>query len=168
MPALLMLEVDAGVAAHLALALRLLRAECRRNYWKEPAPLGALLQALERLIEAQEGSSLATLDELADSARVTKLLLSLADTATALGVSLSTTKRLVRDGELPTVEVAGRRLVRRTDLERYVNRLRPSMDAIEHKAAAPAAGSASRRGVAGAGAGARRRRPGPGPSPGAA
>ena len=55
--------------------------------------------------------------------RMAPLLLDLGEVAGALRLSLSTVKRLLAAGTLPAVEVAGKRRVRRCDLEAYVEGL---------------------------------------------
>lgn len=54
------------------------------------------------------------------------LTVTFATAAASLGVSQSTLKRLVRSGDLLTVKVGARRLVRTADLASYVASLSPS------------------------------------------
>jgi excisionase family DNA binding protein len=58
------------------------------------------------------------------SATAPRLLVSVEDALAALGgISRATFYRLVGAGRLPSVRVAGRRFVRRIDLEAYVDSL---------------------------------------------
>jgi excisionase family DNA binding protein len=50
-----------------------------------------------------------------------KLALSLPDAAHSLGVSERTIRRLVEKGDLPSVRIGGRRLIRYTDLARLMD-----------------------------------------------
>jgi excisionase family DNA binding protein len=67
------------------------------------------------------------------------LLLTYAEAAESLGVSPATLRRLVADGELPAVSVRGAVRVARSDVERYVERLRTRRmpDGIERKSPVP-------------------------------
>jgi excisionase family DNA binding protein len=51
------------------------------------------------------------------------LLLSRREARARLGIGETTLGRLIRDGELRTVRIRGRRLVPARELERYVDRL---------------------------------------------
>lgn len=92
------------------------------------AALTEVLTDLDRVRKGQAGSAPRfALDALAaqgdDRHVLIPLTVSFDGAAAALGVSQSTLKRLVRSGEMPTVKVAGRRLVRHADLTAYVDRL---------------------------------------------
>jgi excisionase family DNA binding protein len=52
------------------------------------------------------------------------VLLSLRETASLLNVSRTTLWRITRDGNLPTVGIGTRRLVREDDLTAYIERCR--------------------------------------------
>lgn len=59
-----------------------------------------------------------------EDALMTPLLLTFPETAARLRLSERTVRRLVDGGELPAVEVAGRRRIHVTDLEDYAEALR--------------------------------------------
>lgn len=48
-------------------------------------------------------------------------LLTISETAVVLRVSAMTVRRLITNGKMRCVHIEGRRLIRRSDLEQYVN-----------------------------------------------
>lgn len=123
-------------AWHLAEALDRWRPVARSAGVPVPAPLVAWGEACRmRARKGTDAPSLASLSAGVASLPVMRLLLPLEDAAGALGVSERTVKRLVAEGDLPSVKVERRRLVHVDDLTAYADRLR-------HKeSACPAASS---------------------------
>ena len=54
--------------------------------------------------------------------RTPRLAYSIKDAATALGISRSTLYRLINEGELRTLRIAGRRLIQAADIEAMLSR----------------------------------------------
>lgn len=116
---------DPGFLGHVAVALRAHREAMRKGH--HPCPPG--LAELEdfcagRLRKVQGGSTLAnTVTAVHAAAMKPNLLYTLPEAAGALAVSEATTKRLIAARDLPAVKVGARTLIRRCDLEQYVDGL---------------------------------------------
>lgn len=111
---------------HLGRALSLEQERCRRDGYTAPPEIKALTDLLLDWASAVlSGPEVANGCGGPDAAFVpAPLLLPLGGVAEYLGCSLSTVKRLIADGSLPTVTVGGTRRVRRIDVEAYVEGLR--------------------------------------------
>lgn len=124
------LVVAADLAPHVAVALEYHLRRCREQ--GVPVPDG-LVDLRDWAVVVQRGLSSPPPVPESDTGPVV-LLLTLPSVAEQLGCSLSTVKRLIADGDLPTVRLAGVRRVRRVDLEEYVDRLGGSFrDRLEQK-----------------------------------
>lgn len=109
---------EAAVLIELVERLKLRRAHRRR-------PSAPALELLAELIRSMSGQS-AIADSDGAHDRPMPLLLTLERVADELGeISVSTVKRLIRDGALPAVKVNGSTRVRAIDLENYVAGLLP-------------------------------------------
>lgn len=114
--------IEPNVAAHLVHALRQHRRWCRDQGEALPAELAAVeAQLLATAGHSRPNLAGAWLD--ADSSADGSLALDYVAAGVVLGVSRRTVQRLVADGHLPVVEIAGCRRVRRSDLETYVEGL---------------------------------------------
>lgn len=123
MAAALVVSLDATAARHLVRALEEHRRWCRANGHCLPSALSDL--AL--LASAGQERTTSTADtESSHDAPVTPmpLLFSFAEVAEYLRTSERSVRRLAAAGELPTVEVAGKRRVHHEDLTEYAERLR--------------------------------------------
>jgi excisionase family DNA binding protein len=105
------------LAAHLAAAIRAHRDTMRRQHHPVPDELTDLEAALvDRVRQAQSGPPDDGMPDLPDDGPM--LLLTYEQVAGLLAVSRSTVKRLVSDGTLTPVDVAGARRLHRDDVER--------------------------------------------------
>jgi excisionase family DNA binding protein len=112
---------DGGLlAAHIARALVEHRKWCRSRGYGFPPVLAAVLDAV-LATNGQDRPMFGELSEVAKTGAVpTPLLLDDRESALLLGVSERTVRRLRSDKTLPTIPVGGRRLTRRSDIERYI------------------------------------------------
>ncbi|TYP88433.1 helix-turn-helix domain-containing protein [Blastococcus xanthinilyticus] len=125
----LVFDVPAELAGHLGTALGvhlnwLTRTEQGRSVAPQPGVLHAL-QAMRQLFAdrataGQDGTPLRDLWTVRHAPAMAPKLLSLDDTATALGCSERTVKRLIADGVLPAVKLLGATRVRVQDLDTYI------------------------------------------------
>lgn len=116
---------DALEAWHLAEALDRWSPLARAAGMPVPQPLLAWAEACR--LRARRGQDVPTLDDFGRAPAHSlpmRLLLPLEDAAGALGVSERMVKRLVADGDLPSVKLERRRLVHVDDLCAYAERLR--------------------------------------------
>lgn len=116
---------DPAVLAHVAVALRVYRDTARREHRTYPDGLTEIEEfCAGRLRKVQGGATLAkAVMDAHDAAMTPTLLDTLPTAAGALAVSVATVKRLIDANELPAVKVGSRTLVRRCDLEHYVDNL---------------------------------------------
>lgn len=101
---MLILDLSPPVRAHLAVAIRSHARQLRRDGGSAPPELDQLAAALL-------GQQPPARDDLS--------LLDIGAVAGRLGVSPSTVKRLIASGELASVLVRRRRLVRASDVDRF-------------------------------------------------
>lgn len=111
------LVVPVELAGHVAVALELYAARCREQAYAVP---DGLLDLRDWATVVHRGLSAPEEPPPLDSGPVVGVLLRLPDVGQQLGCSLSTVKRLLDDGELPTVLLRGKRRVRQTDLDEFV------------------------------------------------
>lgn len=123
-------ELLAHVAAGLALHARRLRQE---GLTVPPALLVVADWAADCVRTRQDATALDGLVGLLDGARVDKYLLTKAEAAGSLGVSVRTLERLIADGRLALVRVEGSARIRRADLDAYVTGLGSFRDALDRK-----------------------------------
>lgn len=118
---LLILEWSPRFAWHIAAALEVYRRQLRSDGLpaaKEVAEFGAAMAGLA----ARDCPDLPDPREIADLLQdrpMPPLLLSVAQAAKVLGLSERQVARMVRSGELASVKVGSRVLLRRADLEAY-------------------------------------------------
>ena len=121
MTGLLVLQIDRDTAGHLAVALRRHRADLAERGWAEPPGLSDLQGAALRVVEAQERSGglsrLGALDDDLDA----RDFLTRKDICRLAGVSLSTVKRWLQSGDLPSTQHGRIRRVVRADLDRFLS-----------------------------------------------
>lgn len=120
-------DFDAQGWAHLVTALRFHVQWCKENALVVPADLLGLLGHASKCDRDRQGPTAARLAEvLADHVAMNHALaVTYADAAGLLRCSKRTVERLVHDGVIPTVDVAGTRRIRRADLDAYVAGLPP-------------------------------------------
>lgn len=134
----LVLVDDGPVAAHLLVALELLRRWLREQGERGglPPELEALDAALRSTRTATSRQGPTTVDgsgEVNDGAPVDPILLSFGQAARLLGCSKRTVERRVDDGSIPVVDLGGRTVrIHRDDLEEFAQRRR------QHRFPAPA------------------------------
>jgi excisionase family DNA binding protein len=122
------------VLAHLALAL----VRHGRQLRQEGVRVPALVDELSAFLAQCVRSRLATtpLDGLAEAAHdgrvARRLLVTKAEAAEQLGVSVRTIERLVAAGRLPLVHVEGAARLRQADLEAYVDSLVSAPHPADH------------------------------------
>lgn len=120
---LLALALDAAARRHLAWALEAHARRCRDNGHRLPPALADLRKLVTG---GHERTTLGPDDDMPHDGAVFEapLLLTFAETGQRLAVSERTVRRLVAAGELPAVEVGGRRRVHVLDLAQYALDLR--------------------------------------------
>lgn len=121
---LLWLDSD-EVTGHLVMAIEGYVESLGRQRLRVPSALPHLARVMrQRLTKVQDGSFIDALAEALNDVHMDRVLFTLEETADALGVSVSTVKRLTADGKLQTVKVAGARRVHTDDLRAYTDQLR--------------------------------------------
>lgn len=121
---MILFDIDGPLLAHVAVALVRHRDGLRREGREVPAGLVELVETV--LFRARGGHARTTGDDagvVVDDASMAPLLLTKAETAQLLNVSPRTVQRLVAEGRLPLVRVAGAPRFRRVDVEGYVDDL---------------------------------------------
>jgi excisionase family DNA binding protein len=129
-------ELDEHSSAQLAAALALLGSRARKEGCVWPAALTVIQGALEHRVHADEPMVIRISDgpaavAAADSRTVAAGLddhdrddsvghLSRGDAARFAGISLDTLDRRISCGDIPSIKVGRRRLVRRQDLDRFL------------------------------------------------
>lgn len=125
---LFIVALEPEVAGHLAVAVELYRRELRRaKNWAGPDQLDTFGKALQsHARERLQPTTVAELAGLLEDDGMVPLLIPKKEAARILGgVSLRSVDRLIDAGTLPAVTVGGRVLVRRSDLEAFVDGLAP-------------------------------------------
>lgn len=112
---------DVTAALHLASALE----QHRRRVERDGGAVPELISLLERLARfrvsaGQDGSTFGDSAGPLDDQSVTPRLLTLQQVGDALAVSESTVKRLIASGELKSVHIGSRTLVRLEDVDVFV------------------------------------------------
>jgi excisionase family DNA binding protein len=117
------IELDGRLAAHVAAALALWRAQLRRDRIAAPAGFDDLLAlATRRATSRLDTPSVDELAGLAD-ARPVPLMLTKNAAAAALSLSTRTVDRLIGEGRLAAVKVGTATRVRVADLECFAEEL---------------------------------------------
>ncbi|MGI8578636.1 MAG: helix-turn-helix domain-containing protein [Nocardioidaceae bacterium] len=120
---LVMLDVDAEMAGHLAVACRLYRERARRDGIGVPAGLAGVERMLAaRASRGQRGTPLAELWSVVQHRDMEPELVAYRDAARLLGCSERTIKRRVAAGDLPVVRVGAMPRIRVSDLHHYIER----------------------------------------------
>lgn len=103
-------------------AVRRLQVEYRRNSLKPPAGIPELLEEVGFRVSRGQGGSPLDRPEGARQAGITAspMAVKYETAAELLEVSMSTIKRMVKAGDLPTVSLGGTRRIRVSDLESLV------------------------------------------------
>lgn len=134
----LLVVLEPETAGHVAIALVRHLRWAREGGTPVPATVREIAEAATSAARSrQEPTTVAALEALVEGARMSEPLLLPYDSAAGiLGLSHRTVERMVAAGELPSVAVGGRRLIRRVDLVAYVDGLVPGRleDSVEHKA----------------------------------
>jgi excisionase family DNA binding protein len=132
---LLLVDVPPELAAYLALAVRRLGEDLRRDGSRLPplvAEFGVAMSA--RATAGHSRPGLADLPLEPESGSRGVLLWSRDEAARMLAVSVRSVSRLVASGELRPVKVLGATRFRREDLEAYAAGLTPTDDDVEAQA----------------------------------
>ena len=135
--ALFLVELDERLCWHLAAALKAHTGRLRSEGLPAVPVLADLGAAMARLA-ARSGHDVpdpAVFAAMVQDRAMPPLLLTLPQAARALGLGERTLRRLVRSGEVPSVKVGSRVLVRHRDLEAYADGLAPG-GRFEHKGVA--------------------------------
>jgi excisionase family DNA binding protein len=110
--------------AHLGVAVSAHLRQLRRDGVRPPAELAALADALLASSVVPGGPERSELELAAgggESERAHRLAVSVAEAAGWVGVSISTIRRLVSSGELPTVRIGRSVRIHVREFERYVS-----------------------------------------------
>jgi excisionase family DNA binding protein len=122
---LFIVDVDARLAAHLAVAITTYTDRARRSYRAVPPELHQFAQALTT--QAMAGQAGPILDHpvvQAHAEHVDPQLLTLTEVARVLRISARTVRRRITSGELPAAHCGHLSRIRVADLDDYLNNLR--------------------------------------------
>lgn len=125
---MILLDLNPPLAGHVAVALARHRQALRREQLTVPDGFGDLLDAMTRLArQGRDTTDLASATDLSDYAPVpAPLLLTKAEAAEALSMSVRNLDRVVASGRLQAVRTGAASVrIRRVDLEAYVASLEP-------------------------------------------
>jgi excisionase family DNA binding protein len=114
------LVLDGRSHAHLIAALHEHRARLARTYRALPRPLEDLLLALQVPAAASSGQARTDVDLALDDPHADAVLVDLATAARFLAVSERAVRRLVADGDLPSVLIGRTRRIHRDDIDAYL------------------------------------------------
>lgn len=119
------------VAGHLVRALTSYELEARRDGFVVPPELPALRDFIVSLATArQDATPLGDPAPTRDGEGMETPLMTKREAASCLRLSTRTLERLISSGDLVSVQIGGRTLVRRVDLESYVDGLAPSGQSV--------------------------------------
>jgi len=122
---LFIVDVDARLAAHLAVAITTYTDTARRSYRAVPPELHQFAQALTT--QAMAGQAGPTLDHPVvqpHAEKVDQRLLTITQVADALHMSARTVRRRITSGDLPVIHSGHLTRIRVADLDVYLNNLR--------------------------------------------
>ena len=115
---MIILEPDRALASHLAVAVRRHQEDLRRAGLPAPPGLAEFFEMVHK--RARAGHSGTGIDTALDAVnhRQQPLLLTNAEAAALLNVSLRTVSRMIADDSLPVTRVTGAPRIRRVNVER--------------------------------------------------
>ena len=118
-------ETSAPMSTHLALALTRYVRQLRKDGLPVPLALDELAAFLTLYVKSQQAAprAVSDVDISHEVLVVRRLLITKAEAAERLGVSVRTVERLISAGKLPLVHVEGAARLRTADLETYVDTL---------------------------------------------
>ena len=121
-------ESSSAVLAHLALAITRYARQLRKDGLAVPPVIDELGAFLTMYVRTRQGAAGMNGDygTLQEVPAVRRLLITKAEAAERLGVSVRTVSRLIAGGKLPLVHVEGAARLRVADLEAYVDALVPT------------------------------------------
>ncbi len=123
-PDLLLLTMSAEVAGHVTIAIQQHRAWARRAGLALPEELPEIERALAiRARRGQTGTPVEDLWQVRHAEQVSPKLLSYAATATVLGISERSVKRIIATGDLRPVKIGGSSRIRVEDVDGFIDRL---------------------------------------------
>jgi excisionase family DNA binding protein len=129
-------ETPAEVLTHLALAINRYVRQLRKDGLPVPSILDELATFLTLYVRTRQAATGVDGDYGTphDVPVVRRLLITKAEAAEQLGISVRTVERLIAAGRLPLVHVEGAARLRVADLEAYVDALVPlDTDQSEHE-----------------------------------
>ena len=120
-------ETPSAVLTHLALAITRYIRQLRKNELPVPSMVDELAACLTLYVRTRQAATGVNGDYGTphDVPVVRRLLITKAEAAEQLGVSVRTVERLIAAGRLPLVHVEGAARLRVADLEAYVDALVP-------------------------------------------
>jgi excisionase family DNA binding protein len=120
-------ETPSAVLTHLALAITRYVRQLRKNGLPVPSMLEELAAFLTLYVRTRQAATGVDGDygTRQDVSVVGRLLVTKAEAAEQLGISVRTVERLIAAGRLPLVHVEGAARLRVADLEAYVDALVP-------------------------------------------
>jgi len=120
-------ETPSAVLTHLALAITRYIRQLRKDELPVPSMVDELAACLTLYVRTRQAATGVDGDygTPRDIPVVRRLLITKAEAAEQLGVSVRTVERLIAAGRLPLVHVEGAARLRVVDLEAYVNALVP-------------------------------------------
>ena len=118
-------ETPSAVLTHLALAITRYVRQLRKDEIPVPPMIDELAAFLTQYVRTRQAVTSVNSDFATSQERVVRLLITKAEAADQLGVSVRTVERLISAGRLPLVHVEGAARLRVADLEAYVDALVP-------------------------------------------
>ena len=120
-------ETPSAVLTHLALAITRYVRQLRKDEIPVPPMIGELAAFLTLYVRTRQAATGVDGDygTPRDVPVVQRLLITKAEAAEQLGISVRTVERLIAAGRLPLVHVEGAARLRSADLEAYVDALVP-------------------------------------------
>jgi excisionase family DNA binding protein len=128
-------ETPSGVLAHLALAITRYARQLRNEGISVPPTLDELAAFLTMYVRTRHAATGVDGEygTPEDVPMMPRLLITKAEAAERLGVSVRTVERLIAAGRLPLVHVEGAARLRVADLEAYVDALVPETEQPERE-----------------------------------
>ncbi len=118
-------ETPSAVLTHLALAITRYIRQLRKDEIPVPPMIDELAAFLTQYVRTRQAVTSVNSDFATSQERVVRLLITKAEAADQLGVSVRTVERLISAGRLPLVHVEGAARLRVADLQAYVDALDP-------------------------------------------
>jgi excisionase family DNA binding protein len=118
-------ETPSAVLTHLALAITRYVRQLRKDEIPVPPMIDELAAFLTQYVRTRQAVTSVNSDFATSQERVVRLLITKAEAADQLGVSVRTVERLISAGRLPLVHVEGAARLRVADLQAYVDALDP-------------------------------------------